>query len=299
MDIITYLREKTKKAHEKANAEAEETQKKQAAKEQGLQKIKEYLDKNTTANETPSYERFEYDSPSDEELKKSAEDELRGYETGGKNAIKNEYDELEKELTKNKESSKELFDESNKKLKETYEKTAEALSNDALKRGLSRSSIALNGQIAASSEYNKSASELLHEYNRKISDIDRELDGLGTELQKALDTFKIGYAAKLTERINKLKSEREKSEREAIEYNNSLTQREYNERKAANKESSKLTEAQKQAREEFQNEFYNRVNEVLNSLPKDVAKELFREQIALFRDNLDDVYYNALYTRFA
>lgn len=297
MDIITYLREKAKKAHEKANAEAEEAKKKQAAKEQGLQEIKDYLDKNTPANETPSYERFDYDSPSDEELKKSAEEELRGYEIGGENAIKNEFDELEKELNKNKVSSKELFDESNQKLKETYEKTAEALSNDALKRGLARSSIALNGQIAASSEYNKTASELLNEYNRKISDIDKELDGLGTELRKALDTFKIGYAAKLTERINELKSEREKSEREAIEYNNSLTQREYNERKAANKESSKLTEAQ--ASEQSQREFYNKVNEVLNSLPLDVAKELFKEQRALFRDNLDDVYYNALYTRFA
>ncbi len=289
MDIVSYLKEKAKK-------NLESKKRTQEAYDQGLKEITDLLNSGEALSTTPSYERYEYDSPSDEEIRKSAEDELKGYLLGNENAIKNEYAEREKELSANKESSKNLFDESSRKLKETYEATSEALSNDALKRGLARSSIALGGQIAASKAYNDSTASLVSEYNRKIGEIDDELAGLNTELAGALDSFRIDYAAKLTQRINELKSEREKNEKEAIKYNNELLEKEYKEKNSAwNQKSSKEQKADKEA---YEKALYDKMNEVLSSLPIDQAKRMFSENNKLFRDNLGDVYYYALYMRF-
>lgn len=289
MDIISYLKEKAKKNLEKNKSDRE-------AYEKGLKELEEFMsDKNPSSN-TPSYERFEYDSPSDEEIRKSAEDELQGYLDSNERAIRNEYAEREKDLNKSKESSKALYDESSEKLKDAYETASEALGNDALKRGLARSSIALNGQLAASKAYGDSVASLVDEYDRKIADIDRELDSLGSELSSALDSFRIDYAAKLTSRINELKAEREKSEREAIEYNNKLLEKEYNERTAASKSSNSSSKKTQNAA--YQKALFDKINEIFGSLSPEQAKRMFNENREMFRENLGDVYYYSLYTRY-
>lgn len=292
MDIVSYLKEKAKKNLEKSKQD-------ETNYDSALKELTDYIEGNKPSYEkTPKYERYEYDSPSDEEIKKAAEEELSGYVENNERKLRNEYAEREKELGKNMESNKALFDESSEKLKDAYETTTEALSNDALKRGLARSSIALNGQIEAGKAYRDSAESLIKEYERKRADIDSELAGLETELSSALDSFRIDYAAKLATRINELKSEREKNEREAIEYNNSLLEKEYKEKTAAQSKENNLTDSQKADRAAYQKALFDKINELLNALPLEQAKRMFNEHNTLFKENLGDVYYYSLYTRF-
>lgn len=295
MNILTYLREKAKnKTNESASSQKDNYNDK-------LKELEDFLSDETETPDLldfPKYERYEYEAPSDEEITSSAQRELEGYRNSGESSIKNEYAQKEKQLEKERAAKEKMFDDSNAKLEAAYRQVSESLGNDALKRGLARSSIALNNQAEAGKAYTQSAKELIDEYNGKISSIDEELAGLDAELQRALDSFKIGYAAQLSERINELKSEREKNKLEALKYNNSLIKDEYEDRLAKQKTTSsakKMTEKEKEA---YEKRVYDKMNEVLSSLPIEEARELFNGS-TIFRDNLSDKYYYSLHSRFS
>lgn len=254
--------------------------------------------------ETPSYQRYEYEAPSDESIKSSAEAELGDYFNKGETSIKDEYAAKEKNLNASRADSERLFDDSSEKLKTAYKQTAQAMSDDSLKRGLARSSIALNEQAAVSNAYLDDLDKLIAQRDQRISDIDSELNELDSQLQSALDSFKISYAAKLTQRMNELKEEREKNKREAIKYNNSLLKQEYDERVAKEEREKKQSSdslndqdrASNSQKEALMREFYEKAVEALESLSADEARELLQDPI--FRDNLNDYYYYTLYYRY-
>ena len=97
-------------------------------------------------------------------------------------------------------------------------------SNDALKRGLARSSIVINKlnafDNAKINEYNKIDEELTTAVNK----INTEIDGLNLEKEQALKEFDITYAAKLNEQINTLTEELAQKQAEITKYNNEIAQ---------------------------------------------------------------------------
>ncbi|MBE5730761.1 MAG: hypothetical protein E7350_02260 [Clostridiales bacterium] len=285
-----------------------------------LDELKNYVDsqygsympaKKETA-QVPTYDKYEYEAPTDEQIKRSATDELVAYKEQNEKAISQEYAQKEKELAANKAASAANYGDSSAKLKATYEEAAQSLSDDALKRGLARSSIALNNQAAASKAYTQSQGELLNKYNENISAIDEELNGLAGKLQSALDSFKISYAAKLTERINELKEQREENKQKALEYNNSLLSKQYEQTLDKDSTESDLyTEALNQQkiknelkntipdgiRNEIEANIYNKVVELLNSMSFDEARTLFLNE-PIFHEVLNDYYYYTLYYKY-
>lgn len=271
-----------------------------------------YMPAKQETAEVPTYEKYEYEAPTDEQITQSATDELSGYKAQNEKSIGTEYAQKEKELVANKASTAENYGDSSAKLKATYEEAAQSLSDDALKRGLARSSIALNNQAAASQAYTQSQSELLNKYNDNISAIDQELNGLEGQRQSALDSFNISYAAKLTERINELKEQREDNKQKALEYNNSLRSKEYEQKldkdstesdlytEALNQQKAK-NELKKTIPDEMRNEIdaniYNKVVEILNSMSFNEARELFLNE-PIFHEVLNDYYYYTLYYKY-
>lgn len=315
MNILTYL----KNLLNGSNSSNSSTQ--ASSTTDKLKDLKDYVSsqydtilpsKETLDTEVPKYERYEYSPPTDEEIAKSAKDELASYIDENKASIISEYEEKAKELNANKESGKQLYVDSRNKLKQAYDQAAEALSNDSLKRGLARSSIALNNQAAASKAYTQGMENLLSQYNEKIDEIDKELNGLDGKLKSALSSFNISSAAKLTERINELKAEREKNIQKAIEYNNSLLKTEYEQGvDKAKAESDLYTDALNQTQKEnelkesltsdekaqIEKNIYEKTVEILDSMPFDEARELFLNE-PIFRESLSDYYYYTLYYKY-
>ncbi|MBR2967463.1 MAG: hypothetical protein IKC35_01635 [Clostridia bacterium] len=268
--------------------------------------------KTTLETEVPTYERYEYTPPTDEEITQRAKDEFSPYVDQNKAAIVSEYDNKAKELNANKESRKQLYEDSTQKLKQAYDEAAETLSNDSLKRGLARSSIALNNQAAANKAYTQGIDNLLSQYNAKIDEIDKELNSLDGKLASALNAFNISSAAKLTERINELKSEREENIQKAIEYNNSLLKTEYEQgvdkaKTESDLYSDALSQTQKEnelkgalsseEKSQIEKNVYEKVVEILDSMPFDEARELFLNE-PIFRNSLSDYYYYTLYYKY-
>ena len=158
----------------------------------------------------------------DEKIKKQATNELREYKNSSINNINSEHEDKKKQLNQSKSDLKNTFDEGVENLNSYYENIKEQTSNDALKRGLSRSSIVVNKLDAFSEEQLKNYNKLNYEYTSNINTINFELETLESAKKKALNNFDIEYAYKLNEKISDLSKDLYKKQMEVIEYNNEI-----------------------------------------------------------------------------
>ena len=190
MNISTYIRGLVKKTSGEANDDTDYAD--------ILDKINEI----NSANKLPekpdlgdgiTYDRIEYDAPTDEEIEKNAQNSLKEYQQSGISSIENEIAALLEKYTSDKTVNTQAYENTLKSLNEAYESAIEAANNDAIKRGLARSSIALNTNAAINSEKAEKAAAASAEYNRLDADLPRKINGLEVERQKAMDEFNISY----------------------------------------------------------------------------------------------------------
>lgn len=280
--------------------------------------VKDIYDSSTRFPEKPdlgenvSYERMEYDVLSDDEINENAKNSLKEYENSSIKAIEDGIDGLNKKYESDKVTNTENYEKGKSETQDAYEKARQTTSDDMLKRGLARSSIA----VEKVSSLNKSEAEALagqaEKYQNEINAIDSEINALESKRQDALNDFNIAYTVKLTNEINSLKAERNEKETAALKYNNSLAEKEYQEKiKKAEAESSLYTEALNQKTKEnaiekdvsskAQNEIYRQVYELLRanleamSIPE--AKKAILEN-PIYKNNLSTAYYYKLYDEF-
>lgn len=310
MNISTYIRGLMQKASGKADDNSDYAD--------ILDKINE-INATTQIPEKPdlgdgiTYDRIEYDAPSDEEIEKRAQDSLKEYEQAGVSSIENEIAALLEKYTSDKNVNTAAYESTLKSLNDAYQSAIEAANNDALKRGLARSSIALNTTAAINSEKADKAAAAAAEYNRQDADLTSKINGLEVERQKAMDEFNISYTAKLTEEINKLKEQREELKNEAIKYNNTLAEKEENERIEREKAESDLySEALSQAKAERDltdnpgvaeqdsryQQIYTLLRDKLLTMSAQEAQNEVRNN-SIYRAYLSDAYFYKLYDEFA
>lgn len=310
MNISTYIRGLVQKASGKADDNSDYAD--------ILDKINE-INATTQIPEKPdlgdgiTYDRIEYDAPSDEEIEKRAQDSLKEYEHAGVSSIENEIAALLEKYTSDKNVNTAAYESTLKSLNDAYQSAIEAANNDALKRGLARSSIALNTTAAINSEKADKAAAAAAEYNRQDADLTSKINGLEVERQKAMDEFNISYTAKLTEEINKLKEQREELKNEAIKYNNTLAEKEENERIEREKAESDLySEALSQAKAERDltdnpgvaeqdsryQQIYTLLRDKLLTMSAQEAQNEVRNN-SIYRAYLSDAYFYKLYDEFA
>lgn len=259
-----------------------------------------------------SYERLEYDAPSDEEINNAAENSLSEYRRAGEASVENEIAALIEKYSSDKSANSEAYARTIKSLEDAYASAVEAAGNDALKRGLARSSIAANTVAALNSEKAGKAASAAESYYLAERDLEEKLAGLEVKRQKAMDDFNISYTAKLTEEINRLKAQRDELMSEALKYNNSLTEKENEEKLERQKAESELyTEALGQAKAERelqdnlsaaeQDKKYQEIYGVLRDKLLTMSAQEAQNEIknnSIYRAYLSDAYFYKLYDEF-
>lgn len=127
-----------------------------------------------------------------------------------------------------------------------------------------------------------------------------------------MDDFNISYTAKLTEEINRLKAQRDELMSEALKYNNSLTEKENEEKLERQKAESELyTEALGQAKAERelqdnlsaaeQDKKYQEIYGVLRDKLLTMSAQEAQNEIknnSIYRAYLSDAYFYKLYDEF-
>lgn len=163
-----------------------------------------------------------YKADSDEDIAKRAEIENSLYKQQAVNSLENKIQSQKNAYDVNRQKAESSLQEGYEKLKELYDSLRQRAENDALKRGLARSSIATNKLGALDSARIEGAAELRASYNSAIADIDGKIAALEVDKENALQDLDIKYATELQDRIAELKKERDKTASEYEKYNNDV-----------------------------------------------------------------------------
>lgn len=171
-------------------------------------------------------ERQKYSRPSDEDIRKQAEDSLKSYEDKEQKDIENEYAAGNRKLDEESQKLGGNFESQSKKIEQTYENAKESNKNTFIRRGLSRSSIMQENLKNLDESKNAAQDTLAKELKQNLEKITIERDLLETQKQSALESFNIAYAVKLSEKINKLTESAKQAEDAVAKYNNHLEEKE-------------------------------------------------------------------------
>lgn len=171
-------------------------------------------------------ERQKYSRPSDEDIRKQAEDSLKSYEDKEQKGIENEYAAGNRKLDEESQKLGGDFESQSKKIEQTYENAKESNKNTFIRRGLSRSSIMQENLKNLDESKNAAQDTLAKELKQNLEKITIERDLLETQKQSALESFNIAYAVKLSEKINKLTESAKQAEDAVAKYNNQLEEKE-------------------------------------------------------------------------
>ncbi len=218
----------TKKVKALASTNSDNLQKESA--EQLIDKIKKYNSlyerTNTIEYNAPEYKRMDDVVIDEDAIKKQAEGELYEYKKTSNDKIINDTNLKREQLQQSKDSLKETFDEQTKSMGEYYDKIRTNASNDANKRGLSRSSIVINVLDAFNKDEIANYNALSKELSDNITKINSNIDNLTQQQDKALSDLDIEYAVKLQDKISKLTSDLQAKQEKVIKYNNEIAEKE-------------------------------------------------------------------------
>ena len=166
-----------------------------------------------------------YDAPTDTELESLAQAGLNSYASASRDNINSTADEKIASATKKRAEAQSDYDESVSAIASYYDDARKKSSDSALKRGLARSSIAQLGQDELTKSEAHARTSARADFDASLRALDDAITQAEQSRAQALREFDIAYAAKLTQELNELKSERDKKQTEVTKYNNDLAMR--------------------------------------------------------------------------
>ena len=173
---------------------------------------------------TYTFDKMASDTRTDEDLKAQAEQGLNEKYDLKTQALIEENAQKEKSLRDKKDEIAETTEKLNAATEKRYEAAKENANNDAIKRGIARSSIISELLKEYDKEKLKTTENRYSDAQKRISEIDDEIDGLSRDLNASLKKFDMEKAIEINDRLEELKAEREKKNKEAIEFNNRVKQ---------------------------------------------------------------------------
>ena len=162
----------------------------------------------------------------DDEIASKAENSLSEYKNNELDNINSTYDTKNQTIDTQIEDAKTDATARKDEAKELYSSLKQQASNDAVKRGLSRSSIVINILDAFDQNMIKEYNKIKEEITSKIDSLNNEKNLLTEQKQNALNAFDIAYAVKLSEKIDEINKNLLEEEQKVIEYNNEIAQKE-------------------------------------------------------------------------
>lgn len=263
-----------------------------------------------TVNQT-TLEEKKYTPPSDAYITAVADESLRGYKEQGIAAAKEQNEQRGKALAEERAIKTDAMKSDMEALKNVYESAKSDVDSDVIKRGLARSSIAVNKRAELAGALASKSAEVANRYGAEIAEIDSAMSRLSGDLQTALDDFNLSYAIKLNEKIAELKKERDEKAEKVAEYNNAIREKQakldaerlkteselYSQALEQRKWETDLDKLPEEKRDEIYRSVYEKMDGYLAAMSPEQAKLEIRNH-TLYRDHLSDYYYDKLYNKY-
>ena len=205
-----------------------------------------------------------YDPMTDEEigdLAKAYADEIY---TKAAATAKTNAEESKKRYKSNAENVKARMEEAIEALDKSAEKAKQDAEDQALKRGIARSSIAAINVAGVDNAAMEAKGEVYRSAEKEMADIDEKISALDAKLDDDLARLDAEAAAETNKKIKELKDERAAKLKAVTEYNNTLRTKKVNELK-------KLDEVGVSTAEEDSAEYIDKTNKKI-----DVLYEFYR-----------------------
>ena len=168
------------------------------------------------------YTELSYKPLTDDEIRQYASDSMAEYKLSAAKQINDSASRAAADLAASRIGLETAAKQKQQEIDAYYNTAKQDSSNDALRRGLARSSIIINKLDALENNKAQAKTDVTQSLFDGIAQIDARLNALETQRLDALDEFDIVYAAKLGQEIAKLQEERQKRLDEVVRYNNSL-----------------------------------------------------------------------------
>lgn len=169
---------------------------------------------------------IEYTPQSDEDIYRQAEKNVDYQKTLARNKLESNFESAYKGLQNSANDAQSNLKEGYKKLEDLYSELRRNAENDALKRGVARSSIILNQLDKLDGAHLGTANELEAAYVETIGNINGQIASLERGRETALDELDLKSASDLSNRIDELKKERDSAVAQYEKYNNTVREKE-------------------------------------------------------------------------
>lgn len=163
-----------------------------------------------------------YEMPSDEETYKRAESEVSPLYNAKIQSLTSESAMAQQNVEDEKDELYERAEESLKQLNKTYNGSKENASNEALKRGLARSSIILNQLSDLEQARLNATGGVLTQRDKDLSGLTRQIDNLKLKLLNDTNILNEEKVKEINQRVEELLEKYRQEEKDVMEYNNKL-----------------------------------------------------------------------------
>ena len=225
----------TKKQFEEATApkksggesDAEESEEKKKLKETISNIDDEYKNSpNRTYGDVsvPNAVEKTYTKPTDEETMQKANDEISPLYEAKIESVTSKNNMERQNVEDEKDELYERAKESLKELQKTYENAKQNTSNEAIKRGLARSSIVLNQLSDLENSEINAKGGILSQRDKDLSNLSKKIDELKIKLLNDTNVLNEERAKEINQRVEELLDKYEQEEQDVFEYNNKLRQ---------------------------------------------------------------------------
>jgi|GEM_PF-1210855 len=255
----------------------------------------------------PEFDRQQFTERTEEELRQQANDKLADQRIAGERAIETEMQNRENNLNTQRENAQTSVDSQRESVAENFERAQTNVNNDSLRRGLARSSIAVNRSADLAEQAATQSAAIGASLARALEQLDNDISALSGQREQALADFNVTQAARLTQTIHQLQTEQDRARRDAIAFNNNVAEQE---RRAAIEQAERSAALHQRELDILERErnlsggaaassnaIFNEMVNVLNSLsPTDARRQVMENPI--FRDNLSPQEFYRLHDRF-
>jgi len=191
-----------------------------------LEKVDEYF-RSQKPDAVPSslnLETIENNLPTIEETKENAKNKVDAKFNQLKENLKAEYAQKQTDKESAKQGAQDAYNANIYKINEIYDNVSSTAQNQALKRGLARSSIIIEQLDGIEKERAGQLASLATNLNNELLNIESEINALNTAKERALASLDLDYATSLSEEISSSIDALNKKQKEIIEFNNKVNE---------------------------------------------------------------------------
>jgi len=254
----------------------------------------------------PEFQRQQVTVRDDNQLGQLANDKLAGERVAAESAINTRIENQNRDLNTARDNAQHSAREQKESLAENTERAAQHINNDSLRRGLARSSIAVNRQADLAQNAANQAQAIAGNMHRQIEQIDNDIAALESQRAQAIADFNVTHAARLTQTIHQLRTEQDRAVRDAAAFNNNVAElerraeieRQDRESALYQRELDILQRENQITGTNASTETFNKMVQVLLTLsPTDARRQVMENPI--FKENLTPQQFYRLFNQFA